>query len=120
MYESGLLAPAGSTGNVTGAAYHVGSNTQATALQFVVEAVGATPTVTFKFQGSPDGSNWYDLGYITDSQDTISTATRTATGVGASIAFVSNPVARRYAWYRVVTTLNTNVTFRAEIYTIES
>ena len=120
MYESGLLAQPGSTGNVTGSSYHIGSNTQATALQFIVEAAGATPTVTYKFQGSADGTNWFDVGYITDSSDTISTATRTRTSVGADIAFVSNPVARRYAYYRVVTSLNTNVTFRAEIYTIES
>jgi hypothetical protein len=120
MYHVGTLAPTGSTGNVSGASYAVHGIYEALVFLFVVEEVGASPTVTYKFQGSPDGENWFDVGYITDSSDTISTATRTRTSVGADIAFVSNPVARRYAYYRVVTSLNTNVTFRAEIYTIES
>lgn len=111
------LAPAGSTGNITGAAVSMADDMYPViAFQFVVEAVGATPTVTFKFQGTLDGTNWYDVGYITDSSDSISQSTRTVTATGASIEYVSNPVARRFNQYRVVTTANTNVTFRAEAY----
>lgn len=111
------LAPTGSTGNVTGAAVAMADDQYPViAFQFVVEAVGATPTVTFKFQGTLDGTNWYDLGYITDASDTISQATQVRTTVGASVEYVSNPVARRFNSFRVVTTLNTNVTYRAEAY----
>jgi hypothetical protein len=112
-----LLAPAGSTGNVVGAAvplptalYHL------LAFQFVVEAAGGSPTVTYKFQGSADGTNWYDIGYVTDISDTVSSATRVRTSVGADIGFLSNPVARWYQYYRVVVTGNNNVTFRAEAF----
>lgn len=112
------LAPAGTTGNNTSTASHVDPNHFALVFQFVVEAVGATPTVTFKFQGSPDNTNWYDIGYITDGTDGISQSTRTVTAVGSSIAFLSNPFARRYRYVRCVTTANTNVTYRAELYQV--
>jgi hypothetical protein len=108
------LAPTGSTGNNTHDAVATGDY-DAVVFQFVVESVGATPTVTYKFQGSVDGTNWYDIGYITDATDGISQATRTRTAVGADVAFLSNPRARKYQHFRVVTSANTNVTYRAEM-----
>lgn len=113
-----LLAAVGTTGNVVGSGISFGAGYRLMILQFVVEAVGATPTVTYKFQGSIDNVNWYDLGYVTDASDTIAVATRTATAVGAQVEFLSNPEARQYQFFRVVTTSNTNVTFRAEAYPI--
>lgn len=118
MYHVGTLAPTGSTGNVSGASYAVHGVYEALVFLFVVEEVGASPTVTYKFQGSPDGENWFDVGYITDVSDTISSATRAMTAAGSQVAFLSNPVARRYAFFRVVTTGNNNVTFRAELYRV--
>lgn len=120
MIDKGLLAPVGSTGNNTHEAFQVSGDYETVALQFVVEAVGATPTVTYKFQGSVDGVNWYDVAYVTDASDTLATATRVMTAVGAQISFVSNPVARRYAYFRAVTSANTNVTYRAEVHRISS
>lgn len=111
------LAPKGSTGTSAGFPEQ-GTPMDLIAFQFVVEAVGATPSVTYKFQGTADGSNWFDLGYITDASDTISQATRTRTTVGADIMWVSNPVGRRYRGYRLVVTANTNVTYHAEMYPI--
>jgi hypothetical protein len=122
LYEKQSLASKGSTGNNTHPSVWLGSSQEAVAFQFVVEAVGGTPTVTWKVQGSPDGqdlndanSNWYDVGYITDASDTISQAARVRTAVGADIAFMSNPVARRFQKYRLVTSANTNVTYRGEV-----
>lgn len=121
MYDAAALAPAGSTGNNTHAGYSVNGVYDAVAFQFIVTAVGATPTVTYKYQGSANSTtgsdgDWFDVGYITDASDTISQATRSATTQSTQIAFLSNPVARRYKWFRVVTSANTNVTYRAEIY----
>lgn len=112
MQDKYDLAPSGSSGNVTGTPVYVGTNYDAIALQFVAEAVGTT--VTYKFQGSVDGVNFFDVAYITDATDTAATATKVRTTVGADILFVSNPVARRYQYFRVVTSSNTGVTFRAE------
>ena len=116
MYEKLMLANTGSTGNATGSSVHVGGTYDAVAFQFVVEAVGGAPTVTYKYQGSADGTNWFDVGYITDATDTVAVATRAMTAVGAQVAFLSNPVARKYKFFRVVTTGNNNVTYRAEVY----
>ena len=112
-----ILAPSGSTGNITGASTDSGPAPGPICCQFVVEAVGATPTVTFKFQGSVDDTNWYDLAYFTDSSDTKATAAITVTGTGGSVVFLDTVNSgRMYSGYRVVTTANTNVTFRAELY----
>lgn len=112
------LAPAGSTGNATLPAGS-GLSTKplgTVALQFVVEAIGATPTVTFKFQGSLDGVNWNDVLYLPAGSDTATAATQVATTVSAVAVFVDRVTERQYKFYRVVTTANTNVTFRAELY----
>lgn len=113
------LAPAGSTGNVTGAAVELTNVIEQAqvAFQFVVEAIGATPTITFKYQGSLDGVNWYDVIYYTDANDTLSVATRAVTTVGAVVQFLdTGNGSRLYRYYRLVPTLNTNVTYRAELY----
>ena len=115
-----LLANAGSTGNVTGATVNAPASITQACFQFVVEAVGATPTVTFKFQGSLDGTNWYDIPYVLASTDTLSQATQTVTAVGASISWLSQVGFRYFTAYRVVTTANTNVTFRAELWPLSS
>jgi len=117
LYDATYLAPPGSTGNMTSTPKPIGSY-DSLVLQFVVEAIGTTPTVTYKFQGSVDDVNWYDIGYVTDASDTISATTRSMTAVGAQVEFLSNPVARKYKWFRIVVTSNTNVTFRAEAYPV--
>ena len=88
--------------------------------QFVVEVIGATPTVTFKYQASLDNVNWYDLVYFTDANDTLSVATRVVTTVGASVQWLdTGNSSRLYRYYRLVTSANTNVTYRGELYAFE-
>jgi hypothetical protein len=112
------LTAAGQTGNNT----HAGvlaprAGDGRIAFEFVVEAVGATPTVTFKYQGSMDGSNWFDIFYVTDASDTPSAATRVVTAVGRSLQWLSLAgLVRFFAYYRLVTTSNTNVTYSANIH----
>lgn len=115
-----LLASAGSTGNNTHTATSVGP-ADTVAFQLVVEAIGATPTITWKIQGTIDGTRFYDLAYITTSSDTVATTAVTVASPAAndgSLIFLSNPVARQYHQYRVVTTANTNVTYRVEAYAV--
>jgi len=91
-----------------------------------VTVAGATPTVTWKVQGSVDdasvsdgNSAWFDVAYITDATDTAAVTARVRTTVGSDLQFLSNPVARRYRKYRLVTTANTNITYDADLYTID-
>lgn len=111
------LTATGQTGNNTHTGVPIHDGYDSTMLQFVVEVAGGTPTVTWKFQGSndtTDGSNgnWYDIAYVTDSSDTAAVATIVSTAVGAKAIFPVRP----YKWIRLVTSSNTNITYRAECY----
>ena len=126
MYEKLSLAGVGSTGDNVHPGVSVQGTYETLAFQFVVEVVGATPTVAWKVQGSSDdpedvsdaNAHWFDVLYVTDSTDTSATAAQTATVVGAQVEFLSNPVARRYRRYRLVTSANTNVTYHADMHRI--
>lgn len=118
-----FLAPAATTGNNTSAAFYTGNarETGVVALQFVVEVAGATPTITFKYQGSLDGVNWTDLSYIPANTNVAATATQTVTTTGLTLNFLDQTNANRhFPQIRLVTSANTNVTYRAEMYTIQT
>ena len=118
-----FAAPAGSTGNNTHASVKTSPSASKLCVAFVIESVGATPTVTAKIQGSmepdvtvADGSaNWFDLPFVTDTNDTVA-ASITKTGTGTYALFMSLPTTRFVYRVRVVTTSNTNVTYRAELH----
>ena len=113
------LAATGSTGNLTGATKNCRPGNgfaSPIAVQFVVEAIGATPTADFKAQGSMDGSNWYDLAYITNATSTLATAAITIATVSASLIFLENSQSRGYNFFRGVVASNTNVTYRIELW----
>lgn len=110
------LAKTGSTGNNTHGAQGAEAFSDVVAFQFVVEVAGATPTVTFKFQGSIDGNNWYDIPYVTEASAVESQAARTVTAVGAYIEWLALTQNRVFRYFRCVTTANTNITYRAELY----
>lgn len=115
-FDKHALAPDGSTGNNTHAGLHVGADYDSATVQFQVTAVGATPTVTWKVQGSFDSTNgtdgeWFDMGYVTDASDGFSVATRVRTAVGSDFNFLTRPA----KWLRLVTSANTNVTYKASV-----
>jgi hypothetical protein len=109
-------APDGSNTNATHPAVEVDSPEKGVAFQFEVTAIGATPTVTYKWQGSVDGTNWDDVAYITAAADTLAVTTRARTTVSADLLFLANPLARIYRHYRLVTSGILNVTYRAKIF----
>lgn len=117
------LAAAASTGNNTHVGIAFSEEADAVCLLFVVEAVGGTPTVTYKFQGAnlatlPGATtDWFDLMVDPAETDTgVATATKTA--VGSYAYFLRG---HRFAkWVRCVTSANTNVTYRAELWNRDS
>lgn len=123
MYEGPIaVAPTGSTGNNTHASVQIQAEAESESFEFVVEAVGATPTVTWKLQGSVDqpdvsdaNSAWFDILYVTDATDTPAVATIASTTVGKKVVFADelNDI-REYRKVRLVTTANTNVTYRCD------
>ena len=108
------LAPTGSTGNQTTAPVPLSPDAENASVEFVVEAIGATPTVTWKVQVSDDGSAWFDAQYVTDSSDTVATAAITATTVSTAIVFLRLKD-RDWRLVRLVVSANTNVTYRSEL-----
>jgi hypothetical protein len=119
-----IVAPKGSTGANTHASVAVPEVFESICLNFVVEVAGATPTVTYKFQGSIDpletsdaNSTWTDIDYVLPgTADTLANATRARTAVGGDPIWLARGVSARF-WrkIRLVTSSNTNVTYRAEL-----
>ena len=115
----------GQTGNNTHPSVELPPDFEQSILNFVVEAIGATPTVTYKWQVSFDGpevsdanSLWFDAQYTVplDTAETFVATTRVRTTVssdplspylGAKVKSVPRKI-------RLVTTANTNVTYRGE------
>lgn len=111
------LAATGSTGNNTHDSVEVipGLGDQI-GFQFAVEAVGATPTVTFTYQGSFDNVNFYNIPYVLTTTAVEAVAGIAVTTVGTSIQWLALSNVRQFRFYRCVTTANTNVTYRAELW----
>lgn len=115
------LAATGQTGNNTHTGIDIGPYASGrVCVNFIVEAIGATPTVTFKLQGAMNDTTlaYADIATVDSNADTIVT-TKTVTAVGQFPVFVnSGPVDRFYRFYRLVTSANTNVTYRAELWAV--
>jgi hypothetical protein len=115
-----LLAPVGSTGNNTHASTTVPESADVLAVEFEITAIGAGPTVTFKLEGSLDDdsvaavdSDWFDLAML-PSVSSVELVTDTQTTVDAFAYFIDTR--RRFARkVRLVTSLNTNVTYQAQL-----
>ena len=118
----GQLANVGSTGNNTHASVEVTRDTDILSLEFEITAVGATPTISWLYQGSNDGpevtdatSDWHALEVLPDdaAAELATVQTKTAVGVySSSVELTRRPVRK----VRLVTSANTNVTYEAEAY----
>lgn len=118
------LAAAASTSNNTHTGVQVTEDiTVQIGVEFNVEAVGATPTVTYALQGSFDGTNYDTTGImLIPSNSETAAATRVVTATGYYHSFVAQAHSRGWRYFRLVTTSNTNVTYSASLYvaTLES
>ena len=120
----GALAAAGSTGNNTHASVSLADpGATAVAFNFIITAVGATPTVTWKIQGSYDdsgtsdaNSSWFDMSFRDALSTSLTTlvANLTKTAVGAYVCLMPIDIPGP-AKVRLVTSANTNVTYKAEV-----
>lgn len=125
--NTALAAAAGTTGNNTHASIGLPQNPCRLAFSIVAEVVGATPTVTWKYQVSTDplsvsdaNSTWVDLIYFTPgTNDTPAVATRAfapAAAPASDTVFLDDANGTRFfRKARLVTTANTNVTYRGEV-----
>src|SRR4051812_24546034 len=115
----GSLAAAGSTGNNTHASVAIPNDVNSIAVEFEITAIGATPTITFKVQGSQDdatdaASDWFD---ITLNPDDASAAAITYTKTAVSVQEYSCDLRTRpVKKARLVTSANTNITYEADLY----
>lgn len=114
------LAPEGSVGNATFDAEGFGP-AKRIAVEFEVEAVGATPTVTFKIQGALGDEDLSDLQYVKADSSTAAAKTGIAvTAVGKTVVFVDGLDKRLLDRIAVVTSSNTNVTFSARAFPVNN
>lgn len=124
----GQMANPGSTGNNTHAGINADQNFDAETLdlEFEITAVGATPTVSWLYQGSMDGpdvadsaSDWFALEVLpSDAAAELATVqTKTAVGVYASSLELARRPIRKI---RLVTSANTNCTYEADAYGVDT
>jgi hypothetical protein len=114
------VAASGSNANQTTPAVEVRDPNEGVGFLFEVEGIGAAPTVTYKWQGSLQGANWFDIAYITDASAVEAVAAKTKVAVGADVLFLALPQSRIYRYYRLVVSAINNVTYKATIVSPES
>jgi hypothetical protein len=117
------IAPKGSTGNGTFVIRNLWDVKRAE-VEFEVEAVGATPTVTFAIEGLVPGgtpataADWVVLAVIqADSTVAASNAAITVTALGKTRRWIDGLDKRMFDAFRVNVTANTNVTYSARLKT---
>jgi hypothetical protein len=121
-HKAVVLAATGSIGTGRKSA-HGFDPAPAIAVEFVVEAVGATPTLTFTIQGlKPGGSeavetDWADVAYV-DGDSTVAASKLgiVVTVVGRTVKYIDGLDKRFFDTVAVNVSSNTNVTFRANAY----
>ena len=113
-----VLAATGRTGNNTHTGVEVGGDdmtAEKVIVEFIVEVAGGTPTVTYSLQGSFDNVNYDATGIaIIPSNSDTAAATRVVTAVGYTLGQTSQ--GRIFRFYRLVTSLNTNITYAANLW----
>lgn len=120
------LAAAGSTGTGRFSAAHGFDYSEKIGVEFVVEAIGATPTLSFTIQGLKLGgdatvaTDWVDIEYVDiDSATAVSKAAIVVTTTGRTVKFVDGLDKRVFDGIAVNVSANTNVTFHANAYSRE-
>lgn len=113
------LAPVGSTGNNNHTPIRVDPSVSKICVEFVCEAIGATPTVTYKLQGvmvdgAPASTDWQDLILLPAGSETAAVSP-VATAVGRSMNYLAQGHVRFVRQVRLVTSSNTNVTYSANL-----
>ena len=85
------------------------------ALLKITTTVGATPTCTYAIEGSPDGTNWFQIAYEDSaSPGTLSAATFVITT--ATTVYKILPVDRPWRYLRITYSSNLNVTNTADLW----
>ena len=115
------LSPLARTGNNSEQSVSLPPTALLVGVEFVVEVAGATPTVTYKIQGTwdpgttADGSaNWFDLMMLPSDSETAAT-TKVVTAVGGYATYLAQSEVRFAPRVRLVTSANTNITYHANL-----
>lgn len=93
------------------------------AVEFSVDAIGATPTITYTVQGCPMGrdssvaGNWVDIAWVTeDATVATSKAGTTATTVSKKTHYIDGLDKRSFGAIGVNVSANTNVTYTVKVF----
>lgn len=119
-----VLAPAGTTGTGRKSA-HGFHRAQLIAIEIVLENVGVTPAFTFTIQGLKPGgdeataTDWSDVAVVVANSTTAATATPSVTlATGRYVFYIDGLDKRFFDSIALNVTANTNVTYRANAYTV--
>lgn len=120
-----LMANTGTTGNNTHTSVGLSAAAKHAAFAFIVEVAGGGPTVTYVFEGTLDpqavsdaNALWFPLIVLPSNNDTATATPAAATTVGAKVHYLAQAHSRFIRRARVVTSANTNITYRCELHQI--
>lgn len=83
----------------------------------ITSTIGATPTVTVNIQGSPDGTNYFNIPYADSATPTtVAVAALTITSATTSWKIIQPNVPVRYI--KLVYSANTNVTLTVDCWAV--
>jgi hypothetical protein len=88
------------------------------ALEFIVEAAGGSPSVTVALQGSFDNITFVPIFILPAGSDTA-VASFAATSAITFLYFVAQKHSRSFPYYQSVTTSNSNMTYRSNLWISE-
>lgn len=91
-----------------------GATTNAALLK-ITTTVGATPTCTYALEGSPDGTNWFNIPYA-DSATPTTIAVATFAITTATTVYKLLIVDFAWRYFRITYSANTNVTNTADVW----
>lgn len=85
------------------------------AMLVITTTVGGGPTCTYSLEGSPDGTNWYNVQYATAAAPATVVTTTFAITSATTNMYIIQPN-QPFKQFRITYSANTNVTNTANIY----
>lgn len=88
------------------------------ALQVTVSTTSGSPTITYKLQGSLDGTNYCDIALLPNDSSTTAASFTKAVAPNTYVYFVDQQHSRKFESYQFVSSSVTTTTYSASLFVL--